>query len=310
MKKKTKRVVKPGVLIHCYQRTQNGLLLFYSISDYLVYFTIYSVNARRYGIQVLSLNLMPDHVHESVMVNKSNVLSRFKRKVNSSFAKVHNEVCHTSGQLFEEPFGSALKHGDKAERTNLVYVGNNPVERRLSKRAEDYQWGFIPYSQTPNPFSNRLVIRDSRWPLRKAVKEVRLAFKAGRPMTYRQLQRLFKPLELAEKKQLTDFIVTTYSVIDYQAAIDRFGSYEKMIMAMHSTTGSEHDIQETFTGKSDEYYAKMISIVLRETGEDDIHNILSYDKDKKWQLFQLLRQKTFATSRQIAKFLRIQLESV
>ena len=43
---------------------------------------------------------------------------------------------------------------------------------------------------------------------------------------------------------------------------------------------------------------------------DDIHNILSYDKDKKWQLFQLLRQKTFATSRQIAKFLRIQLGSV
>ena len=283
------------------------MLLFYSISDYLVYFTIYSVNARRYGIQVLSLNLMPDHVHESIVVKTANVLSRFKRKVNSCFAKVHNEVCHTSGQLFEEPFGSALKIGEKAERTNLIYVGNNPVERRLSKRAEDYRWGFIPYSQTPNPFSNRLVIRDSRWPLRKAVKEVKVTFKAGRPMTYGQLQRLFKPLELEEKKQLTDFIINTYNVIDYQAAINRFGSYEKMLIAMHSTTGSEHDIQETFTGKSDEYYAEMISIILRETGEQDIHNILSYDNDRKWQLFQLLRQKTFATSRQIAKFLRMPL---
>lgn len=309
MVKIAKRVVNPGVLYHCYQRTVDGMLLFYNVSDYLVYFTIYSVNARRYGIRVLSMTLMPDHVHESLMVMRSSSLSKFKRKVNSEFARVHNEVCHWHGALFEETFGNAAKSNGKAERTNLIYVGNNPVERHLCSFAEEYRWGFLPYSQTPNPFSEPIVVRKARWPLRKAIKEVKLTFNLGRPMTYRQLQRMFGQLEDNEKNQLTDFIISTYNFIDYKAAIRRFGSYDKMITAMHSTTGSEYDIAESFVGKSDKYYANMISIVKRETGVKDIHEILGWDDDKKWELYLMLRSKTMATGKQIAKFLRMPLKT-
>ena len=41
--KNDSRKFKPGVLIHCYQNTFEGYLLFYTISDYLVYFTILCV---------------------------------------------------------------------------------------------------------------------------------------------------------------------------------------------------------------------------------------------------------------------------
>lgn len=281
------------------------MLLFYSISDYLVYFTTYCIEAREHDVQVLSMCLMPDHTHDSVIVQKPDELWHFKQDFNSRFARTQNAVFGRKGRLLEKPFGSAPKYGSKAIRTNLIYVGNNPVERKLCIRAEEYRWNLLAYSQSKNPFSKPLVIRKASWPMKKAVKEVKRTFDESRPMTYYQLQRLFKPLNREEKEQLTDFIISTYNVVDYKVAIDYFGSYNNMLLAMHSTTGSEHDIKETFVGKSDIYYSQMINIVLRETKVRDIHKILSWDDEKKFRLFMLLKHELPATDRQIAKFLRM-----
>lgn len=300
-----KKQIKSSVLNHCYQRAENGILLFYCISDYLIYFTHYCILARRYKISVLALTLMPDHVHESVIAEKGQSLSLFKKRLNAQFARVHNEVCHREGQLFEESYGIAPKIGGKSERANLIYVGNNGVERNLASRAEEYRWSFLAYAITPNPFSDKLVIRDSRWPMRCAVKEVKACFKSLKPLSYSQLKRLFAPLTDVEKAQLVDYIINLYNVIDYKAAISRFGSYEKMLIAMHSTTGSEHDIQEEFTGYSDAYYAKMARYVLQLLGVKDVHDILAWDDESKWGLYQDLRGRFNATGKQIAKFLRI-----
>lgn len=293
---------------HCYQRAENGMLLFYCVSDYLVYFTHYCILARRYNIQVLSLCIMPDHVHDSVIVRNGSSLTLFKKRLNSQFAREHNKVCHIEGQLFEESYGIAPKIGEKAERTNLVYVGNNGVERNLCSKAEQYRWNFLAYAVSPNPFSDRLVIRESRWPMRRAVKEVKACLKSLKPLTYSQLQRLFNPLTDTEKAQLVDYIITLYNVIDYKAAISRFESYDKMLIAMHSTTGSEHGIKEEFTGYSDAYYAKMARYVLQLPGVKDVHDILAWDDDRKWLLYQDLRGRFNATGKQIAKFLRMRLK--
>ena len=290
---------------HCYQRAENGMLLFYCVSDYLVYFTHYCILARRYHIRVLALCMMPDHLHESVIVATGRSLALFKKRLNSQFARVHNEVCHMEGQLFEESYGIAPKIGGKAERTNLIYVGNNGVERNLCSRAEEYRWSFLAYAVSSNPFSNRLVIRESRWPMRRAVKEVKACFKSLKSLTYSQLQRLFAPLTDMEKAQLVDYIISLYNVIDYKTAISCFGSYDNMLTAMHSTTGSEHDIKEEFTGYSDACYAKMARYVLQLPGVKDVHDFLAWDDDRKWRLYQDLRGRFNATGKQIAKFLRM-----
>ena len=299
------KLIKPSVLNHCYQRAENGMLLFYCVSDYLVFFTHYCVLARRYKIHVLSICLMPDHVHDSVLVDSGRNLSCFKQKVNSDFARAHNPVCHSKGRLFEKSYGIAPKIGDKAERTNLIYVGNNGVERKLCKKAEEYRWSFIAYAISPNPFSDKLVIRKARWPMRCAVKEVKTYFKAGMPLNYTQLKRLSDPLNDSEKAQLVYFIISLYNVIDYKEAISRFDSYDKMLTAMHSTTGSEYEIKEEFTGYSDSYYVKMARYVLQIPGVEDVHDVLGWDHDRKWLLYQELRSRFNATGKQIAKFLRI-----
>ena len=142
-----------GVLNHCYQRTVNGEVLFYTKADYLVFFTIFCITAAHHPVRVLKLCQMPDHIHASVVVDRRRDLSAFVHDYTTCFARENNRTCHRTGPLFQSPFGSVPKPGEKKTRSNLIYVDNNPVERLLSERAEDYQWNYIAYAVSDHPFS-------------------------------------------------------------------------------------------------------------------------------------------------------------
>ena len=279
--KSRKRAFQRDIVIHCYQRTADGGLLFYTYSDYLVWFTHVCLAARRYHVTILAACPMPDHIHLSVKAASAHSLSEFEQRWTGDYAREYNSFCGTEGSVFSSPFGSAVKIGDKKARSNIVYVGNNPVERRLAERAEDYR-----------------------------VKFVETQFKASKPLKHCQLKRLFRPLSYEESQQLTDFIISTYSVIDYEETIRFFGSYDNMLVAMHSTTGSEHDLNEVFIGKTDEHFVKMVAIIMRELKLDDIHEILTYDMEKKYELFQLIRKHSPALSADIARFLHMPIKKV
>lgn len=299
-----------NTLTHCYQRTADGGVLFYTYSDHLVYFTHYCLAARKHQIRVLAMCQMPDHVHDSVLTDRKENLERFKCETNTSFSRKHNERFHRKGPVLEGPYGRAPKFEDKKCRTNLIYVENNPVERKLVIRAEEYRWNYLAYAKSNHPFSEKLVIRKTTWPLQKAVREVKAQFRAGKPMNYAQLERLFRPLNRKEGLQLTDFIISTYNVIDYQSAIAYFGSYENLLVATHSTTGSEYDLKERFTGKSDACYNQMTSFLLREGKVKEIHDLLSLSDDEKYELYLLLQRMVDALPEQIAGFLHLSMKKV
>ena len=280
--KSRKRIVFRDILNHCYQRGADGIVLFYSVSDHLVFFTTYCLLAKKYNVQVLSLCQMPDHVHDSVVVKTAQQLATFRRELNSTFSRAQNEFCHREGAVFESPFGSAPKQGAKKARTNLIYVGNNPVERRLVTRAEDYQWNYLAYAVTNHPFSEPLVIRNCRWPIKCAVKEVKAQYERGKPMTYPLLKRLFALLDLTEKRQLTDFIVSTYNVIDYAEAIRYFDSFEDMLTAMHANTGSEYDLNEITVGRSDIYFSQFAAILLKDGRFENITKFCRFLRSSAW----------------------------
>lgn len=303
--KSRKRPFQKGILNHCYQPSADGGVLFYSYSDYLVWFTNMCVAAPKHRVTVVAACPMADHVHLSVYAENRSSLAAFMHDLNMNYALHFNKVCSRTGPVFRTPFGSVPKAGAKKGRTNIIYVLNNPVERQLVSLAEDYRWNFLAYAKSDHPFSRKLVIRKARRPLQNAVREVRKQHKAGLSLKYRQLKRMFAPLTQEESQQLTDFIISTYNVIDYDEAIRFFDSYEDLITAVHSTTGSEYNLNETFIGKSDAHYTKMAATVLRELKPDDIHDIVALDKDRKFQVFQLLRKATFAMTEQIAKFLHM-----
>ncbi|MBR1510358.1 MAG: hypothetical protein IJ623_06885 [Bacteroidales bacterium] len=298
-----RRIFYRDILNHCYQRTADGGVLFYSYSDHLVYFTNYCVQARKHNIHVLALCQMPDHIHDILSARKVQDMENFKRDLHSSFAKTYNSYWGIHGPVFEYPYGNAPKKGVKNGRSAIIYVANNPVERQLTDRAENYRWGYWAYAFSACPFSDKLVLRDASAPMAKAVKEVRAQFNRGLPMNYAMLKRMFSALNPAECQQLTDFIISTYNVIDFESASRYFE--DDMLHAMHVNTSKEHDLNELFIGKSDKPYQKMIQIVLEEGGMQDIHDMLSLDKADKQKLLQLLRRRTDVMTEQIGKFLHL-----
>ena len=294
-----------GILNHCYQRPANGEVLFYSVSDYLVFFTLFCVAAQKNRMRVLALSLMPDHLHHSTIANKKDDLSSFVRDYSSKFVKEYNVLCRREGPLFQTPFGSAPKIGDKKVRSNLIYLGNNPFERKLCKKAEEYRWTFLAYAVSSHPFSDKLVISEARAAMRRAVAAVSAQHHSGRPLTYALLQKLFNTLENNEKEQLVDYIISLYKVIDYDEAIRFFDTSDDMILAMHATTGSEHDINELFVGKTDAVYSKFTRIILRDLHLKDIHDVFNLSIMKRNQLARHLQAQTGAPTEQVAKYLHL-----
>ena len=296
-----------GIVNHIYQIAIDGDVIFYSTSDHLVYFTVFCTFARKHGIRVLKLCQMPDHIHGSVTADKKSNLSAFERDTTAVFAREHNSVCHRKGPFFRSPFGSVPKFGDKKARSNLIYVDNNPVERRICEKAEQYRWNYLAYADNDHPFSEPFRKREASKAMLRAIRTVEDRHSRGLHLPYAMLKRMFKQLSNKERQQLVDIIITTYSVINYHESIRYFDDLDAMLTAIHSTTGSEHDLNEVFVGKDDSWYKRMSEIVMAHSNLSDIHDMLGFPPDKKYALFRLLRRETQATSEQIAKYLRIKL---
>ena len=298
----------PGAVNHCCQKTINGVVLFYNVSDYLVIYTQFCVSARCHKVHVLSLALMPDHLHHCIVAYELADMSAFVKDYTSHFATAHNALCAWDQSLFVKPYESAPKMGDKAARSALVYVGNNGPERKLSIKAEEYRWSFLGYYRNPHPFSEPLKLSHASKAMRRAVSLVKDRCKRNKPLRYQTLQWLFKPLSNKERLQLTDYIINIYNVIDYERAIAFFGSYETMIEAMHITKGSEYEIQEEFVGWDDKVYGQMSKVIMEQNLYEDIHDLLSTPEDQRRELVSVLKSKTGATEKQVMKYLRLPLK--
>ena len=304
---RNKRLFSSGILIHCYQNTRNGFLLFHSVSDYLTLFTRICIAAKTHGVVVVALCFMPDHLHLAVIAPDSESLSAFVRDYTASFSIDYGRTWEHKGPLFNAPFGSALKKGAKAARTNIIYIGNNPVERQLSKTAGEYRWNFLAYRNNPCPYSEPYVVRRACGAMRNAVKEVKALHSCGKPVNYGFLKRICKELNNTEKQQLADIIIRTYSVIDYDYAARFFDSWDDMLSAMRYNTGSEYDLNEVFIGKSDAVYRKLTSLIIHSGRFEDIHDIFALTDAEKIALANRLYAQTRVNPTQIAKFLHLKL---
>ena len=294
-----------GAVNHCYQRTADHGVLFYSVSDRLLFFTLFCVMAKRHGVHVYKLVLMVDHIHHSTVADSPEQLTAFVRDYSAIFAREYNSSFGRSGHVFENSFHYAPKRGDKVIRTNLLYLDNNPVERKLVKSAEDYQWNFLAYGKSDHPFSEKIVLRNASMALRKALKRVDWLHDNGQYIPYAVLKRMFESLpDNRERNQLVDYIIVKYSVIDHEAAMRFFGGYEQEVLAARSNTGSEYDICEGFVGKSDTCYSLFISLLLKD-GLEDIHKILTASDNQKLEWFKFLKSRTAAPEKQIAAFLHL-----
>ena len=106
-------------------------------------------------------------------------------------------------------------------------------------------------------------------------------------------------------EQLIDYIIKQYLPFDYTALSSYYDSYETMLTAMHSNTGSEHDINEDWDPESDQVFNEMIRYVQDTRPEMMTRKITMLPDEDKISLSIELQRNFNVTYRQICRFLHI-----
>lgn len=288
---------------HVFQRAKQYRVVFYSSEDRLVFYTIFSIMAWRYGVSVLALALMYNHYHTLFKSVLPKVRALFIGTVTSTYAKAFNRDSGHKGALFEKAYGNALKLGEKKVRTTVSYCYNNSSEKRLVVRAEQDRWNFLAYIDNDHPFSEPIILEKASARLRAALKEVDAHVADHAYLRYGCIRRLFGGLSAREKEQLTDYIISRYLPIDKELLLSFYKDYDSMVMAINSNTGSEYDIREEYRNDSDEPYTQMIKMLSASSFASNPHRILSASPEKKARIASVLRRTTSAQEYQIGRFL-------
>ena len=306
---KRRRRFIDGECNHIYQRTLNGFNIFYDREDYLVFYMILSVSARKFNVRILQVCLMVDHIHILLEAVSCKEMADFVRYYSSVFVREYNDAIGREGQMMYKSFGSAPKKGEKKTRSAIVYIGNNPVEKKLCVNAEEYRWNFLAYLDNKNPFSQSIPVRNRSKILRHAMKEARLDSESDRYMNYSKLRWYMKRLNEVEIEILTDYIISLYLPIDIESLMSYYSNIAQMVAAMKASAGSEYDIREKITPHSDLVYQRMIDMVRREYGLYPVRVVVMLPVESRMELARKMQIAVpSAELYQICKFLHLKVK--
>lgn len=299
---------------HIYIRSKDCGVIFYTIEDYLVLFSIISTLSKKMNVKIISQCYMINHIHLLIYCEDEELMSKFMQRVISLFVKEYNENISRKGPLFSSAFGSASKSGEKAIRNIISYILNNPIEKSLCNKAEEYKWNFIAYSISKNPFSTKLNRKDMTKSLRYTLDTVTRQHKENKYLSYELLNYLFKQLPSHKDTNdnsdrlnlLIDHIISTYNNICYNVVYKYFKDYKTLNIALASSTGKEYDIKEDWDNHPDNIYSKLIDLT-QELGYLKYRGNFKALKPKELKfLIHYLQNNTSANDKQISRFLHIE----
>ncbi|MBQ9548136.1 MAG: hypothetical protein IJV01_03125 [Bacteroidales bacterium] len=292
-------------IVHLYQNTVGGFLLFYSVIDFLVFFSLVCTAARRNHLRLLAVIPMFDHLHLLIEARSRESVAPFVDVYTSGYSKALNHSLGSSGAVSNPGFGCAIKSGEKAIRTACSYAYNNPGEKGLCHRAEAYRWTFLAYAQSANPFSEKIVLSRASAPFRRALKMIDYWRNAGLPLRHQWLEPLFLPLQKKEREQLTDYIITAYNALDYQRLISFYGDHTKMCLSFFSNQGSEYDIRESFIPGSHRQYLEIASFLRKICHYANVKDALRLPEQERRTLADNVISGTRIPPRFVYKYLRL-----
>jgi len=286
-------------------------MIFYSTADCLYYITLYSCLSRKYRIRTYAFSLMPNHTHSQQEASGRKCFIAFNQDLQAQFTRGYNRQHKRSGELFQSPFGSVPKTGEKSIRSNLSYINNNGATGKLSKGVLDYRWNLMAYYDSGHPFSEKIRLREVSQRMRQAIRYVDRMRNKNKPLDHKAQKMLFKGLNGEERKQLVDYIIVKYHFLDYTCLIRCFGSVERALAGMDANTGSEYDFKEEWEDYSE--YRKMIDVTSKAGFDMETVNFEKYpessgqhiqDQEAVFRLISLLSTVT-RDRKKISRFLHL-----
>ena len=136
------RMVLPGIPHHVTQRGNRRERTFFEEGDYALYLDLLAEAAGRYGVEIWSYCLMPNHVHIVAVPRDADGLSQTFRYVHRHYTGYVNARMRVTGQLWQGRFASVAMD-EQHLFAALRYVALNPVRARLVARAEDWRWSSV-----------------------------------------------------------------------------------------------------------------------------------------------------------------------
>ena len=303
-----RKLYRSGFLHVCQKSADNGIL-FYTIEDFLVIYTVLSVKSINFHVVICALDIMFNHLHIGAFVESMEVMSKFMNSSTSVYAKIYNRRYGLKGQLFKKPFKSAPKMNESKIRDCLFYIWNNPKEKKAVKFAEDYRWNFLKYMESDHPFSEPVDAASVSDILLKLMRKVKAKHEAGEYLDYEFFDNANNSLSRDERLQLIDYVIAIYNPIRRDAVLEKFGSFQSLVLAVNSVTGNEYELSDDNDNEDYRHYLQMISIVRREgINLDHIRFNRKYFEDNEGLLTRLrglFKREVCASDYEIVKFLHL-----
>lgn len=292
------------VPVHFYSKGKDGNMIFYTLNDYLVFYTLFCTEAARRHGKIISACIMPNHFHYLEITRDGAEAIRGIAVLERKFAAAYNSEYHRSGQnLFISTSGKAAKRTAKSTKSCIIYIYNNPVAGKLTRSATGYRWNTLRYGLSGHPFTGKPDRSKSRNAFRRSLSLVDDIHKSGRPINYAAMRMIFRNLTPEETDQITDYIINIYNIIDYNEVCKLFGSVQEAAKAAEIVAGSEYDIKEDYENYS--LYRHM-SDAMEESGyRVNCMTIEKMETAERHALARHLYERTSASSRQICKFMHI-----
>lgn len=275
--------------------------IFYRIEDCIMYFTTFSVFARRMEMVFIAFSIMFNHTHATTLDETRQRITLFQRQVGVSTAHTYNQEYGREGQLWHHSFGFSVKNGVKRILGNIAYVCNNPVAGKMNRKAIDNRWTLLAYYNNPNPFSEPIIREKCSRKMERAMKLVDISYDNDEPLNYATQRRLFSGLNRKEKAQIIDYVISKYNFLDYDALINLYGSFEKAMIAVDSNAGAEYDLKDDTGDHS--CYMKMIALTRQMFPNLWNVNVEMLSDEQKNQLATAFRTILMAKEENIRRFL-------
>ena len=139
MPRKNRKESQTGVY-HIVVRGNNKEKIYEKTSDKVSYLRILKKGCEEYPVSVYAYCIMTNHVH-ILLETQFDILPRFMRYINSTYAEQFNVKYDRCGHVFQERYYSDCVETEEYYWCCIRYIHNNPVKVNLVKKPYDYEFG-------------------------------------------------------------------------------------------------------------------------------------------------------------------------
>lgn len=133
------RIEYPGAWYHVLNRGRRREKIFFSDSDYELFFKILGECNKLFNLEIHAYSLIPNHYHLLICTPRGN-LSRNMRHLNGVYTQSINKKYNTEGSLFKGRFKSILIEKESYLEELVRYIHRNPYEAKLEEEIGQHKW--------------------------------------------------------------------------------------------------------------------------------------------------------------------------